>query len=800
MRRPNFVGQSVKLFEAPKFLTGNAGFIDDIQFPRSLYVGFVKSPYAHAKILKIDYEPAIAEGAKAVLTGEQVKQQTRPFWSGMADTKAPQYCMAVDKVLYCGEIVAAVVAESRYEAEDLTQLVEVEYEPLSATTDCEKALEAGSPLLHSEDGSNLARRKVFRYGNPEAAFEKAHLVVEDKFEFGRSVASPLETFGCIAIYSPADESYRVWANLQGFNFNSNYANCLKIPSAKLRMETPYQGGAFGAKFYSKYIVPVCLLAKTTGRPVKFIETRTENHLTGDNHGPESVIYASLAVDRSGYFRGLKMRHYYDIGAYMTGAVWQAIKALVILNGPYKFSNALYDVSIVFTNKTPQMAYRGFGIQATNFALERLVDIAAQKLGLSSERIRRINFIRPSEFPYETMTGSIYDSGDYAHVLSKALDLADYQGFKKKQQAERAIGRYLGIGISTCLEPGMVNQVFFNLISGSDADFPTVESVRLKVDGEGRTTVTLGFVSSGQGHDTIVRQMVADGLHVPIEDIDVVHADSSTAPLLTGMHAASRSAGMLAGALDDGIKKIKSKMINVAAWMMKESPEAIKFENGRFRSSRNRSVSFKEVAFAANTPLGKLPKNLATSLEETGVYQVPTAVGGPPDLETGRGRGHTTFGLSTHVAAVKVDIETGKTEVLNYTIVGDCGTQINPAIVEGQHIGGTIQGIGNALYEEFRYDDDGQPLRSTYVDYLIPNTESIPQFRIGSLVTPSPFTVLGVKGVGEGSTATAPPAIANAIEDALRPFGVRITRVPITPEGLLLNLKKTRVPAKRDRKP
>jgi CO/xanthine dehydrogenase Mo-binding subunit len=733
-----WIGQAVRRTDGPDLLTGKAQFIADAEMPGMLHMALMRSPYAHARVTSIDIQEALAlPGVTAVMTGAEAAALSTPLF-GLPPGWST-YCLAVEKVCYVGEPVVAVAACDRYVAEDALDKIVVAYEPLPVVADPERALRPDSPLVQEDKGSNIVYQRTFTFGeDSEAAFAKAAYHVGGTFRWRRVSGNPIETLGCICSYDAAREQLTVWANLQLHTaLQRAVAATLRLAPEKVIIRAFPQGGSFGAKrSVYKYVVIASLLSMRTGRPVKWVEDRREHLVASSTHGSDRYYDAQLAVDADGTMLGLKMKLVDDIGAYCEtlGGALQTVKPLACITGCYTIPSVTYEVTCVATNKSPQGAYRGFGPPVHNFVLERLVDMAARTLHLDPAEIRRRNFIPPQAFPYTIPSGNLYDSGDYPALLRKALELAEYDHWRHEQQQGRVTGRFLGIGVATIVDVGVSGRGLVTLMHPMLSAAGGPESVRLRLDAQGTATVEVGYAEAGQGLDTIVGQVLADELSIAPENVHVVHLDTATAPASQGP-VGSRGGVAIAGAVLAAARALKEKAAELAA------PEPLAVE---------------------------------------GSWLSPAQ--GLPDAQ-GRLHSYATAAAATHIAVVEVNSETGQVRILKYVAVDDCGTVLNPAIVEGMVFGGIAQGVGIALYEEYTYDDNGQLLNGTLMDHLLPTAVDVPHIETAHLVTPSPFTPFGAKGTGESSINGAPAALANAISDALAPLGIEVTELPATPERI-----------------
>jgi carbon-monoxide dehydrogenase large subunit len=771
---PRFWGARVRRVEDPRFLTGRASYVDDIQLPGMLHAAFVRSPHAHARVVRVDASRALSSGlALAVLLPDEAAKRSRPVEaiSSFPGFKPSAYpCLQGTEVRYVGEPVALVVARDRYAAEDAVELVDVEYEPLPAVVDPVEALASHEILVHQEWGDNVALRREVAVGDVDAAFREAAVVIRGTYRTQRYTGIPMECRGVIADFNPATNELTVWSSTQIPHLvRTGLADALDHPENKIRVIAPDVGGGFGIKsnLFPEEIA-VSLMAKKLHRPIKWIEDRREHILTA-SHAREHVHEVEAAFAPDGRCLALKARVIVDVGAY---SVWpwtspmEMGMAMGILPGPYKIRNYKVEGYTVATNKCPLGPYRGVARPAACFTIERVMDEAAQALGIDPVEIRLRNFVQPDEFPYTSVTGLIYDSGSFVESLQKAAEEVGYQSFRSQQEQARAQGRYIGIGFAAYTE-----QTAHTTVEFVKRGVPVVfgyETAQVRMDPSGKVVVATGIHSHGQGLETSLAQVVADTLQVDLSDVVIKYGDTLVAPYGMGTFA-SRSAVLAGGAAVLAARDVLAKARRIAAAMLEASADDVEVSAGRFfvKGSPDRFLTWRDVARAAYHRPERLPEGEEPGLEAVHYYE--------PKPGTG------TFANSAHVTVVEVDPETGFVKLLRYLVVEDCGKIINPMIVDGQVHGGVTQGIGGALFEELVYDQQGQLLNTSFMDYLIPTATDVPAYEVHHIETPSPLTVGGIKGMGEGGAIAPGPAIANAVCDALRPFGVRVTRLPLTPE-------------------
>lgn len=782
-----WIGKSIKRREDPKILTGRGIYVGDVNLPGMLHAAVLRSPYPHARIKSIDTSEAKkVPGVVAVLTGQEATKYVGPMAAFCAEP-VPQHAIAIDKVRFVGEAVAAVAATSRYAAEDACDLIKVEWEPLPTLVDPFGAM--NSPVkLHDTLESNVVFQRTLTFGDVAGDFARADRIIKRKVRFRRMGAQPLETAGTVANYDPFTNSLTLYSNTNMFNYIPFvFAGMAKVPTNRLKIIPCLVGGSFGSKHVlSKCTIIATALSKATGRPVKFMEDRVDNLAANDNVGPDRYYDAELAVTGDGEFLGLRLKIVDDYGAYFQFSVGQHGNAVSQPTGPYRIKSLEYDLTAVLTNKVQQGFFRGAGADVGNFALERLVDAAADELGMDRVEIRRRNFIKPHEFPYKIPTGNIYDSGDYEKVLDIALREGNVAKWRAEQERLRKEGRYIGIGLATCQERSAYSATEW-WFWYDKPPFPlttTPESVKLSVDATGNIVATIGSPFWGNSPSTVVQQVVAEEFDVDPEQVVVEYGDSQSGALSAGP-GGSRLTVMLSGASRKAAGVIKEKAKRIAGHLLEAPVEDLEYRGGKVmvKGAPGRSLAMGDIAMKAHMFKLDLPEDMESGLAATSTYDHPYATK-PTDDRKDLGAFYPIVSHACHVPVVEVDVETGRVQILQYLAVSDCGTVMNPQGLEGQIVGGIAQGIGAALMEEYVYDENGQLNTATFMDYLLPTIHDVPPIRVLHNETPSPFTEYGVKGGGEGGRMVAPPALISAIEDALRPFGVRVDELPMTPERIV----------------
>jgi carbon-monoxide dehydrogenase large subunit len=768
-----WVGTSLRRYEDPELLRGKGRYIADVTRPGMLYAAFVRSPYPHARIRSIDTSESLAlEGVVAVLTSADLPadlghQPCNHLYHGQLDT--PYYALVRDRARYVGEPVAVVVADSLYVAEDARELVVVDWEELPGVGNVEAALAEGAPRLYDDWPDNVAAVYEAEIGDVEAAIAGADVVVTERFEIGRLFACPLEGRGAVAEWDEGIGELTLWTSTQGPHIARDYLSwVLGLPEHRIRVLVPRIGGGFGGKFhFYPEETAIALAAKVTGRPVKWVEDRLETFVA-TVHARQQVIEATMAATADGRITGVKAELIGDQGAALHGTSYGPLwLTAIMMTNVYEVANARSRARAVVTNKTPSGSYRGWGQPQANFVVERLVDHVARELGADPLELRRLNFIPPEHFPYTGLFHR-FDNGRYAECLDRALELLDLAAWRRRQEEARGEGRHLGIGITfyvenTALGPSRKLNMGGVLAGGYD-----IGHVRVETNGE--VIVYTGLSEMGQGFTNGLAQIAADTLGVHPDHVAVLTGDTHACPVTGYGTGASRSASVGGAAVMKAAQSLREKVLAIAAHMLEARPDELEAENGELwvRDTRDRKVTMADVGRAAYLRPIELPEGMDPGLEAIEVHD-PEWMAWP-------------YGVNA--AVVEVDVETGEVRFLDYVIVHDCGTMLNPMLVEGQIHGGVAQGIGEALYEELQYDADGYPLTGSFMDYLLPTAAEVPRLRLGHDVTPSPVVPGGMKGVGEAGAIGSPSAVIAAIEDALSDYGVTITEMPLTPAKIL----------------
>jgi len=795
-----YVGKRIKRTEDPRLIKGLAHYVDDIRLPDTLHVAFVRSMYAHARINDIDTTAAAnSPGVVAVYTGKDIAEKVGPVpcAAALPDLKVPDYrVLATGKALFVGHPIAAVVATDKYAARDAVDLVEVDYEDLPAVVDVETAANGG-PVIHESFGDNIAYKLTSGEGDVEAALQSADRIVTQKMIHQRLAPIAMEPRGVLARYFPGEEELTVWSSTQiPHLLRTQLAIMIGVPENKLRVITPEVGGGFGSKL-NVYAEEALLgwISVQLGKPVKWIESRREN-VQATIHGRAQVGTVEVGVKNDGTITGLRYNVVADLGAYHQ-LLTPAIPTLtgLMLSGAYKIPAIQMNVTGVFTNKMSTDAYRGAGRPEATYVVERVMDIIARELNLDPVDVRRKNFPKASEFPFHTATGLEYDSGDYDAALDKALDLSTYQKLREEQAKARAEGRIMGIGLSSYVEICAL---------GPSQAMPAGgwESATVRIEPTGKVTVLTGASPHGQGQETSFAQIAADELGVDLNDVTVIHGDTGIVQYGIGTFG-SRATAVGGTAVLIAIQKLKEKAARIAAHMMQCEASRLSFEAGCYTRQEAAAATAtgksEPVVPVGEGPAGAL-NDIATpnGRDKVTIQEIALAAHVakeiPPDTEPGLSATYFfepknfTFPFGTHVCVVEIDKDTGETKITRYVAVDDCGKVINPLLVDGQVHGGIVQSIGQALYEEVVYDEQGQLITGELMDYALPKAAQMPWFETDRTETPSPVNPLGVKGVGEAGTIGATPAIVNAVVDALAPYGVKHIDMPVRPEKVwkLLN--------------
>jgi carbon-monoxide dehydrogenase large subunit len=775
-------GEPVKRAEDPRLLTGHGRYVDDIDLPGQLHAVFLRSPLAHARIRAIDVRAAQEmAGVVAVWTYQDIGpcQRRMPLLIPHPDLTHPatRYALAKDEVNHVGEPVAMVIAENRYVAEDALEAIVVEWEELPPVVDIERAIEPGSPLVHEELGTNVAAHYVGVVGDPEAAFARAAHVFRERLVIERSAGMPLETRAVLATWDPVHELLEVWDTTQApIVIRNALAALFGLAPTQVRVVAPDVGGGFGCKimvYPEEVLVPYA--AMVLGRPVKWTEDRLE-HFVGTNHERLQIHEAEIAVDADGRILAIRDRFLHDAGAYTPYGIIVPIITACQLPGPYKVPNYHVEFRAVYSNTVPVSPYRGAGRPHAAFVMERLLDRVADELALDRAEVRRRNFIQPHEFPYDV--GLIfqdgaptrYDSGNYPGMLELLLQQMDYERLVREELPRlRAEGRFVGVGIACYVEGTGIGPY---------------EGATVRVEPTGQVYVATGMPQQGQAHKTVLAQIVAEELQIRLDAVQVFEGDTAHFQFGSGTYA-SRSAVVCGSAVALAARKVREQGLALAAEELEVAVEDLVVEDGRVfvRGAPERGFTWAQLAQLAN-PLRyayagdlvvrprpwtgpTLPPGRQPALEATEYYSPP----------------HATWASGAVGALVEVDVATGMVTFRKLWVVHDCGKMINPLVVEGQVHGGIAQGIGGALYEKLHYDENGQLLNASFMDFLMPTAMEIPRMEVAHQETPSPLNPLGVKGVGEAGAIPLPALVAAAVEDALRPFGVRITRMPLDPDTI-----------------
>jgi carbon-monoxide dehydrogenase large subunit len=768
-----YFGASVRRREDPRFLRGEGRYVDDLKLPGMLHAAFVRSPHAHARITAIRTGSAARlPGVTRVFTFAELARYMKPLPlfgavpPGLAARvsvtmkQAPQYALCRDLARYVGEIVAMVVASSRAVAEDACDLVEVDYEPLPPVIDMMAGAEPGSPVIHGEWGDNVAVSFATGFGDVEAAFREADVTVRERFDIQRYVGMPIEARGVVARWEPRDGTLTAWNATQVVHFvQQGLVAALGLPPHKIRVIAPDVGGGFGTKangYPEDLLIPAAAIE--CRRPVKWTEDRRE-HMMAAAHARGQAHDIAIAARRDGTMLAVRDRIWVDLGAYNVWGIVLPYNTVAHLLGPHRVPALAVECRGVVTNKTPNAPYRGAGRPETVFAMDRIVDCLARQLAMDPAELRRRNYLTGADMPYELRipyrdgNPLVYDSGDYRAILEAALEAAGYKRLRSEQAELRARGIYRGIGISGYVEGTAIGPY---------------EGATVRLDASGHAVVATGACSQGQGHETSFAQVAADALGIPLDQVTVVGGDTAAIPFGVGTFA-SRSAVNAGSSILLAAGKVREKIAAAAAALLEAAAADIEISEG--------TVSVRGAP-GSGLPLARVIQAALPTFARPGVT--------PPDFEATvyHHQPTVTYTSAVHVAQVEVDPGTGAVRLLRYLVAHDCGKLINPVIVEGQIHGGVAQGVGGALLEEMVFDEQGQLLTGTFMDYLVPGAMELPPIETVHLEYPSPRNPLGIKGIGEGGAISPPAAIANAVEDALAPFGIRVTRTPLGPSVVL----------------
>lgn len=761
-----YVGQPLKRVEDPRLIKGIATYVDDLRLPGMLHAAVLRSPYAHAKILSIRTDAAKAlPGVVGVFTGADVNAQCGllPCASPMPDMKAPKHTvLASDRVYFVGHAVAIVVARDLYTARDAIDLIEVDYDPLPVVVDPEKAVQPGADLTHPELGTNVAFTWTIANGDLDKVFAQADRVIKHRMVHQRLVPMAIEPRGCVASFHPGEGSLTLWTSTQIPHLvRTLLPGMVGVPENKLRIVAPEVGGGFGSKLNLYVEEALCShLAMRLGAPVKWIESRRENAAT-TIHGRDQIGEYEVAVKNDGTILAIRSKTIADIGSYLQ-LLTPAIPTLtgLMLPGCYKLKAVRMDITAVYTHKMSTDAYRGAGRPEATYAVERLMDLIANELGIDRVQIRLKNFPKPSEFPFQTAAGLVYDSGNYQGALRKAQKLANWDELLKQRETARKAGRLFGLGLSTYVEICALGPSKIMAAGGWEWGCVRIEM-------SGKVTVITGATPHGQGQETSFAQLIADKLGVPIDDIVVLRGDTNVAHYGRDTYG-SRATALGGSALLMCVDRILPKAGRLAAHLLNTKPKNIEFKNGKFsiKGQPRKSIGWKRLAEEAYVAKN-IPADFEPGLEASSFFEPKNC----------------TFPFGTHIVTVEIDRETGEVKILKYVAVDDCGNQINPLLIEGQVQGGIAHSLGQALFERAVYDENGQLLTGEFMDYPLARAKDIPEYILGSTITPTTSNVMGIKGVGEAGTIGATPAIANAVMDALGPLGIKHLDLPLLPEKI-----------------
>ena len=770
------MGKSILRKEDHRLVTGKGSYVEDVSLPNMKWMAFVRSPHAHARIKSINTEAAKKHpGVVAVITDEDLRKKCADL-HGIRLAFAPEMkipdipVLARDKVWHVGQAIAAVIADERYVAQDATELVEVEYEVLPAVIDPEEAMQPDAPRLHEEFSDNTCLTFHMSKGDVAQAFEEADVIIREKISNQKIAPAPMEPRACLAHWNSKDETLTVWPASQGAQRSkATYVEKLGLPEDKVQVHVKDVGGGFGAKHDDPEYLAVAFGSMVADAPVKWVETRSDN-FTNMNHARGKVSHFELAAKKDGTLVGMRISHIGDLGAYLKGPTAAThVTSSAITEGPYIIPNVDITVNSIYTNKTPDGGFRGYGRPEGIFVIERAMALLAEKLGMDPAELRRKNYIPKEAFPYKNTLGEIYDSGDYEKALNRVIELSDYKKLRKEQKELRKEGRYVGIGMASYLK------------TGGAGPHPTLqmgggwEAARVRMHRDGKVSVITGTSPHGQGGETTFAQIAGEVLQLPIEDVTVKYGDTAEMPYGLGTFG-SRALAVGGPAVLNASKKVKDKLQKIAAHKLDVPSDKLILEDGVFSviGQDDKTVTIKEAANQAYYGLG-LPEGMEPGLDEINFFQ-PEAC---------------TFCFGTYVCFVEVDIDTGKVKPLKFFLVDDAGKIINPMIVDGQTHGGAAMSVGQALYENLVYSKDGQLLSGTLMDYTMLTAEDMPEFITAHTETPTPLNPLGAKGMGEATNTGAPPAVVNAVMDALQPFGIKHIQMPLTSEKVWRAIEEAR---------
>jgi CO/xanthine dehydrogenase Mo-binding subunit len=780
-----FLSKPSPVREDRRFVTGKGRYVADLIRPETLHIGLVTSPHPHARIISIDAERALQlPGVVSVLTGDELAAATDPLRQYLDVPEVQWRPLAVGSTRYAGEWVVAVVAESRALAEDGAELVSVEYEPLPHVLDPERAATSDAPLVHPTHGTNVMADRQFAWGDVESNRARADATTTVRTRWNRNSTVPLETFGVIGSWDPHRDILDIWASIQMPQFPEQIAGSLRMPTNQVRVHFDVDvGGSYGVKRGIKHAVLAGFLARRLGVPVALIEDRSENMHGGDFHGPDRLFEVELAYTSAGEVTHIRIDVLDDEGAYPGRSPLQLAKPIGAIVGPYRITSAEYNAKAVVTNKTGQVAVRGFGQSPTNYAIEAAMDAVARELDMDRTELRRRNFIKHDEFPWMIPSGTEYDSGDYEAVLEKASEAADLPNLIAERDDLREQGYLAGIGVSSCLEPGGGNAIFENIMNPKTDKTTFPEACRLRVDGEGAVTAVISISSAGQAHETMVSTLVGEELGIDPSRIAVVRADS-----LSGFPSqspvGSRMTIVLGHAIHGAATELKNRLCAIGARTLELPVEEVEYRDGSVVSIREPEVSvpWADLVAIAHRKQHLMPPGSQPGLEVLHVAHTPRS--GKLTTPEGTVQLYPTYSFELHIVLAAIDRGTGKVELKRYVLAHDCGTVVNPDVVRGMVYGGTAHGIGVALYEQFAFSPEGQPLTQSFMDYLLPSAHEVPQIVDVEHCTPSPFTSHGQKGVGEAGYMGAPAAVAGAVNDALTAADAPpIHSLPIKPSDI-----------------
>lgn len=773
-----YVGKPFPIREDRRYVRGKGNYINDQALPGMLHMAIARASVAHARLGAVDTREALkVPGVVAVITGKELAEAIEPVPQNLVLPNIKWYPLAVDRIRFAGEGIAAVIAVSRAIAEDAADLVSFDYEELPPLVDPLDAMKADATVLHEEQGSNIIWQDQFAWGEVDEVFASTAHVFEYRYRWNRNGGVPLETMGVLAEYDSGRDEIQVWASHQSPQLSGEIARVLRMSENRVRLHSNIEvGGSYGAKRGRKQVFLTAYASKVVDRPVKYIEDRSENLIAGDSHGPDRYFDIKLAVTEDGLVRGLDVSIVDDVGAYVGRGPLQMGKPITAVVGPYTIEAVRYAGAAVVTNKTNQAPFRGFGMAPHSYIIDRSLDRIARALGIDRVEIRRRNLIPADAFPYRIPSGATYDSGNYHAALELALSMP---GCPLVNRPEAPTGKLIGVGVATCIEPSGGNQAIFSYLNPGAVGM-TPETTRVEIAKDGTLTATIGFQSTGQSHESFVTQVLCEELHFTPDTIEVQRGDSRSG-MVGSTPTGDRMTLMLGRAVVQAATKLREKMTRIAAFNLGVAAEDLVYDERVFtaKDDPGKRLTVEEIITIAYHRQTMLPEEEEPGLSVTAIAKLP---GGGLGLDEQKrlNQGFPSYGFSVHIPVVEIDELTFQVQLVDYYVVHDCGQVINPLVVDGMVLGGISQALGSVLLEQFAYSEDGQPLSTSFMDYLLPTAEQMPRVTMQHQVTPAPIHPYGAKGSGEGGYLAGPAAIASAVDDALVQLGVEVNETPITP--------------------